>query len=120
MKRPFVTEIINRIAPRIGATVLIEPEYGFVGQIVFKNGNRAFFRNTKFNINALGSVEIARDKAYASFFLKEFGYNVPEGQTFFDNKLNANLAIQRTIDDGYQYARQLGFPLIVSRSLTNK
>ena len=26
------------IAPRIGAKVIVEPQYGWIGQIIFKNG----------------------------------------------------------------------------------
>ena len=110
---PFVTEIIKRVAPRIGATLLIEPDYEFVGQITFKNGRKTLYRNTNFNINHLGSVEIARDKAYSSFFLKKMGYSVTEGQTFFSEKLCRHVKIKRTIDDGYAFATALGFPVIV-------
>ncbi|HAX75351.1 MAG TPA: cyanophycin synthetase, partial [Cyanobacteria bacterium UBA11372] len=82
MKLPFVTEVIKKLATQIEATVLIEPEYAFVGQITFKNGKRTFFRNTRFEINNHASVAIVQDKGYASFFLKGLGYKVPEEQTF--------------------------------------
>jgi predicted 2-oxoglutarate/Fe(II)-dependent dioxygenase YbiX len=68
MKTPFVTEIPKKIAPEIGAELLIEPEYGFVGQVTFKSGKKMLFRGSNFNVNRLGSVEIAQDKRYASFF----------------------------------------------------
>ena len=113
IKTPFVAEIICRVAPTIGATVLLEPEFGFVGEITFKNGKRVLFRGTNLNINALGSSEIARDKGYATFFLKHYGYSVPEGQTFFSEKLNQRVRLKRTIDDGFEYARFLGFPVIL-------
>jgi D-alanine-D-alanine ligase-like ATP-grasp enzyme len=113
MRTPFVTEMLKKLAPRVGATLLIEPEYGYVGQITFKNGRSALFRGTNFNINQLGSVEIARDKGYACFFLKSFGYNVPYGQTFFSDDLNQHLDIRRDIHDGFSFASQLGFPVIV-------
>jgi D-alanine-D-alanine ligase-like ATP-grasp enzyme len=113
MKTPFVTEILKKIAPKVGADLLIEPEYGFVGQVTFKSGKKMLFRGSNFNVNRLGSVEIARDKGYASFFLRSFGYKTPEGQTFFSEKLCQNLIIKRTIDDGFTYAQQLGFPVIL-------
>lgn len=112
-RQPFVTDIIRRVAPRIGARVMIEPEYGFVGQITFKNGKRVLFRDRNFNINPLGSSEIARDKGYSEFFLKHFGYRTPEGQTCFSDKLNERLATRRTIDDGFDFARSIGFPVIL-------
>jgi D-alanine-D-alanine ligase-like ATP-grasp enzyme len=113
MKTPFVTEILKKIAPEIGAELLIEPEYGFVGQVTFRSGKKMLFRGSNFNVNRLGSVEIARDKGYSSFFLRTFGYKTPEGQTFFSEKLCRNLVIKRTIDDGLTYAQQLGFPVIL-------
>lgn len=110
---PFVTQILRRVAPSIGATLLVEPEYEFVGQITFRNGRKALYRNTNFNINHLGSVEIARDKNYASVFLKNMGYAVTEGQTFFSELMCRGVKIKRTIDDGYAFAKSIGFPVIV-------
>ncbi len=69
-KIPFASRLIAEVAPEIGANVWIEPEYGFVGEITFSNGKKHLFRNTNFNVNPLGAVEIARDKGYASIFLK--------------------------------------------------
>jgi D-alanine-D-alanine ligase-like ATP-grasp enzyme len=113
IKKPFVSEIIKRVAPKIQARVLLEPEYGFVGLVTFKNGNRVLFRGTNLNINPLGSAEIAKDKGFAYFFLKHYGYQVPEGQTFFSDKLNERIEPKRTIDDGLSYSKKLGFPVIV-------
>jgi D-alanine-D-alanine ligase-like ATP-grasp enzyme len=109
----FVTEILKRLTPKIGATLLLEPEFEYTGLITFASGKRVFYRNTRFNINPLGSVEVAKDKNYASFFLKQFGYQVPEGQTFFSEQWNEQMHIKRNIDDGYEYAKKLGFPVIV-------
>ena len=113
MKLPFVTEVIKKLATQIEATVLIEPEYAFVGQITFKNGKRTFFRNTRFEINNHASVAIVQDKGYASFFLKGLGYKVPEEQTFFSEQLCSKLIKKRNIDDGYAFAKNIGFPAIV-------
>ncbi len=113
VKTPFVTDILKKISPLIGAELLIEPEYGFVGQVRFQNGKKMLFRGSNFNINRLGSVEIARDKVYASFFLQTFGYKTPEGQTFFSEKLCQNLVLKRNIDDGFACAQRSGFPVIL-------
>jgi len=113
MKVPQTAEIVKKIAPQIGAKVLLEPEYGFVGKIIFKNGKTTFFSLSKFNINSMGSAAISGDKNHASYFLKQLGYKVTEGQTFFNEALNKNLLLKRTIDDGYEFAKKLGFPVIV-------
>ncbi|MEK7434272.1 MAG: cyanophycin synthetase [Cyanobacteriota bacterium] len=109
----FVTEILKKLAPTIGATLLIEPEYEYTGLITFSNKKKVFYRNTRFNINPLGSVEVSKDKNYTNFFLKHFGYNITENSTFFNDSLNEKLEIKRNIDDGYIYAKNLGFPVII-------
>jgi len=113
IKTSFVSEIITRVAPRIDANVLLEPEYGFVGMITFKGGKKILFLDKNFNINPLASSEIARDKGYADFFLRHFGYCTSEGQTFFSEARNQRIKIKRTIDDGFNYAKTLGFPVIL-------
>ena len=113
MKTPFITNILKRVAPRIGAKLIIEPEYEFVGQIILKNGKKAYFNNRNFNINPLGSVMLVKDKAYTKFFLNKLGYKTPKGQTFFSEKLNSNIKTKRTIDDGFLYAQNIGFPVIL-------
>jgi D-alanine-D-alanine ligase-like ATP-grasp enzyme len=110
---PLVTSIIQKIAPQIGAVVVIDPEYQLVGHITFKNGHKAFFSTTKLNINGFGSAEIAKDKGYSNFFLKHFGYKVTEGKTFFSHKFCAKIGNDRNIDIGFEYAKSLGFPVIV-------
>ncbi len=120
-KEQFVPKIIKKLAAQIGATVLWEPEYGFGGQITFSNGKKSFFWHHILNINFQASVDISTDKGFASSFLKALGYNVPEGQTFFSDEVNERLPAnsKRNIDDGFKFAKTLGFPVIVKpNSLT--
>lgn len=116
----FVSNIILKLARRMGAAVLLEPESGIVGCVQFKNGRSTFFRNTNFDINPLGAEEIVRDKGYCAFFLKQFGYPVPEGNTFFTRELCNIVPCPRNIDEGYAYARQLGFPVILKPNSGSK
>lgn len=109
----LVTSIIQKVAPQIGAVVLVEPEYKLVGHITFKNGNKAFFSTTKLNINGFGSAQLAKDKAYSKFFLDQFGYKTTVGQTFFNSKICSKIASPRNIDDGFNFAKEIGFPIIV-------
>jgi len=112
-KTPFASRLIAEVAPEIGASVWLEPEYGFVGEISFPNGKTHLFRNTNFNVNPLWAVEIARDKGYAAIFLKRKGYQVAKWLTFFSDTMNAYLDIKRDIHDGWIYAENLGLPVIV-------
>ena len=110
---PFIMMIIKQIAEEMGATVTIEPEFGFAGHIRFQNGKAMFFRQSHTDINPFGAVEIAKDKSYTSWYMKQFGFCVPEGQTFFADRFLKKLAHQRSIDDGWEYAQQLGLPVIL-------
>jgi len=113
MKTPFIISIIQKVAEQLGALVIVDPEYKSVGHITFKNGNKTVFRAHQLNINGFGSGEIAKDKGCSSFFLKHFGYKVPEGKTFFNKRLCEKIPDIRNIDDGFNYAKELGFPVIV-------
>lgn len=108
-----ITSIIKKVALEIGAIVLVEPEYELVGHITFKNGKKSVFSHSKLDINGFGAAELVKDKAYSNFFLKQFGYKVTEGKPFFNDKLCAKLANLRNIDDGFNYAESMGFPVIV-------
>jgi D-alanine-D-alanine ligase-like ATP-grasp enzyme len=112
-KKYTVTEFLKVLVPKINATLISEPEFENVGFIVFKDGKKEYYKNTSFSLNSFAAAEIARDKNYTNFFLKRMGYKVPEGQTFFSNKLNSHLHIKRTIHDGFEYAASLGFPVII-------
>jgi D-alanine-D-alanine ligase-like ATP-grasp enzyme len=107
--------MLQKIAPRIGATVLTEPEWGIVGQITFKSGRHSYFRYNTLDLNPMGGSEIARDKDYSNFFMKEMGYPiVPGSKTFFSNEWGHKIGSpQRNINAAYQHAQKLGFPVIV-------
>ncbi|QIR39907.1 cyanophycin synthetase [Tolypothrix sp. PCC 7910] len=113
MKTPFVVTIIQKVVEQIGAVLVLDPECKYVGHITFKNGKKTVFRSTHFNINGFGAAELAKDKGSSSFFLNHFGYKVPEGKTFFDEKLCKQIDTLRNIDDGFNYAKYLGLPVIV-------
>lgn len=111
-EKNWVTEIFKKIAEKTGTPIYIEPDYQHTGYFVFKK-KKIFFRSERFNINNAGSIETTTDKNYCHFFLKHFGYNTPEGQTFFSKIINNQVENKRTINDGYQYALSLGMPVIL-------
>ncbi|MFM2060379.1 MAG: hypothetical protein RLZZ507_49 [Cyanobacteriota bacterium] len=109
----LTTSILQKVAREMGATVLIEPEYELIGHITFPNGKKTVFDNTRLNINGFGSANLAQDKGFSNYFLQQLGYRVTEGKTFFNEKMCAKIANPRNIHDGWDYAQQLGLPVIV-------
>lgn len=107
--------MLQKIARRIGAKILLEPEWEVVGRIIFKNGRHSYFRYNTLDLNPMGSSEIAKDKDYADFFMKDLGYpTVPGSKTFFSKHwAHAIRARNRDIHAAYHYAKKLGFPVIV-------
>lgn len=108
-------KMLKKIAPRIGAKIILEPDWNIVGQINFRSGKRSYFRYNTVDLNPMGSSEIAKDKDYANFFMKKMGYPiVPGSKTFFSDKWGKAIgASNRNIDAAYRYAKGLGLPVIV-------
>lgn len=112
-KRTLVTSILERLAKKMGIEVHIEPEWGYVGQIVLPDGRTRYFRNTNLDLNGLGASEIARDKAYAEYFQKRMGYPVIPGKSFYTTRWCKAIGSRRNPEAAYRYAKKIGFPVIV-------
>jgi D-alanine-D-alanine ligase-like ATP-grasp enzyme len=110
---PLLGRILKKIAPKIGARVVLEPKWNIVGQIIFRNGRKRYFRYSSLDLNPLGASEISKDKDFANFFMNKMGYPIIPGQTFFSNIWCKSIGSRRNIKAGYRYARKLGFPVIV-------
>jgi D-alanine-D-alanine ligase-like ATP-grasp enzyme len=110
---PYLTELITKLAPKIGARVLIEPEWKIAGQIIYPNGIVRSLRMYSLDLNHIASADIARDKDFAKYFMKEKGYPVAEGTTIFEDKWAKTVKSNRTIPYAVKYARKIGFPVIV-------
>ena len=108
-------KLLKKIAPRIGAKVFLEPEWGIAGQVTFKNGRNSFFRYNTLDLNPIGASDIAKDKDYANIFMKRMGYpTIPGSKTFFsDHWAKAIGAPNRKISDAYRHASTIGFPVII-------
>lgn len=111
--QPILGPILQKLAPRIGAKVVIEPKWKIVGQIIFKNGKKRYFRYSSLDLNSLGASDIAQDKDYANFFMKRLGYRTVRGEAFLSDSWAKALGSDRDIHSAYRYAKKLGFPLIV-------
>jgi D-alanine-D-alanine ligase-like ATP-grasp enzyme len=111
----LIGHLLQQIAPKIGAKVLMEPEWNIVGQITFASGKKSYFRYNTLDLNRMGASEIARDKDYANFFMAHMGYPiVPGSKTFYvDDWAKTIGAPRRNIDGAYRHAQKLGFPVVV-------
>lgn len=112
-RQPFLWRILERIAPSVGATLLIEPSYRFVGLIRFANGRQSYFWENRLDLNPAAAVRIAQDKAYTSHFLRAQGFSVPTEATFFSERLRRHVDPSRGQDAALLYARALGYPVYV-------
>lgn len=105
--------LLKKLARKVGATVLIEPEWGVVGQITFPNGKRRYFRYNTLDLNPVGASDVAKDKDYAAFFMRKLGYPVIQGKTFFSREWAKTIGSKRDIGAAYRFAQKLGLPVIV-------
>jgi D-alanine-D-alanine ligase-like ATP-grasp enzyme len=111
--RWFIADTLTRLAAQAGATIDLEPRYGFVGKITFPAGRTSYFHAQMLDLNPLGSSELASDKDFAAYFLARAGYPVIEGRPFYGAKLGRMLGSDQNIEAAYRYARSLGWPVIV-------
>jgi D-alanine-D-alanine ligase-like ATP-grasp enzyme len=110
---PILAEVLKKVAPKIGARVLFEPEWGVAGCIIYKSGQRRYFRNSTLDINRMGASEISRDKGYSKYFMRLLGYPVVNGNVFYSRKWCNAIGSKKDIDQAYRYARKIGFPVFV-------
>lgn len=110
--------LLKKLAPKIGAKVILEPTWNIAGQITFpgragKNGKRSYFRYNTLDLNPVGASDISKDKDYAAYFMQRMGYPVARGKAFYSNEHCENIGSKRNMDAAYRYAQRIGFPLIV-------
>jgi len=101
------------VAEKLGLKVLVEPTRGIYGAILFENGNKYYLKDINFNLNSTVSASLSKNKAATSYFLKEFGYNVPEFTMVYSGEKCTRIKSNDTISSGLEYAQKLGFPIIL-------
>jgi D-alanine-D-alanine ligase-like ATP-grasp enzyme len=110
---PLIGALFKKIAPRIGARVVLEPSWNMVGQIVYRNGRKRYFRLSSLDMNPMGASAVAKDKDYANFFMRRMGYPTVPGRTFFSRAHAARIGSERDIHAAWRYAQRSGLPVIV-------
>lgn len=104
--------LLRKLAPKIGARVFVEPEWGVVGQIILKDGRRRYFRYNTLDLNPVGASDVAKDKDYATFFMKRMGYPTVPGKAFYSDEWCEAIGSKRDALAAVRYAKKLGFPVI--------
>lgn len=110
---PFLVKTLQKIAPKIGAKVLVEPKWGIVCQIKFKNGKKRYVRYNCIDLNSLGASEIAKDKDYANFFLRNMGYPTIKGKAFYSPSWAKAIGSENSLPATFSFADKIGYPLII-------
>ncbi|HEY4513671.1 MAG TPA: cyanophycin synthetase [Candidatus Paceibacterota bacterium] len=110
---PYLTELITKLAPKVGARAVVEPEWGIAAQIIYKNGVVRSLRMYSLDLNHIASSDIARDKDFAKFFMKKQGYPVAPGITVFKDDWAKIVKSNRNISFATRYAKKTGYPVII-------
>ena len=107
----LLPKLLKKIAPKIGARVIVEPAWGIVGQITFRNGKKSYFRYNTLDLNPVGASDVAKDKDYANFFMRKMGYPTVPGRTFYSKEWCEAIGSKRDAKAAARYARRIGFPV---------
>jgi len=117
---PYLIKLIAKLAPKVGAKFVLEPEWKVAGQIIYPNGIVRSLRMYSMDMNHMGSSSVAKDKDYAKFFMKKRGYPIAKGQTIFEDNWAKIVKSNRTILHATKYAKKLGYPVIVKPNSKSK
>jgi D-alanine-D-alanine ligase-like ATP-grasp enzyme len=105
--------VLLNAAKKLGLNVLVEPTRGIYGVILFDSGKKYYLKDINFNLNLTISASLSRNKAATSYFLRKFGHHVPEFTMVYNNEKCARIKSNDTISKGLEYAKLIGFPVIL-------
>src|SRR3989344_394172 len=110
--------LLKKLAPRLGAKIVVEPEWGVVVQITFpgragKSGRKSYFRYNTLDLNPVGASDVAKDKGFATYFMRRMGYPTVPGRAFFSDRWAKAIGSKDDMKAALRYAWHRGFPLIV-------
>lgn len=94
----------------MGAKLEVIPNADNSGRITLPSGRVRYFHRLQWDLNTMGAAAIAVDKDATSRVLKQLGYTVPTGRSFW---YEGRLREARDIGGAYAYARTLGLPVLL-------
>ncbi|MEI6054310.1 MAG: hypothetical protein WCQ49_03010 [Candidatus Saccharibacteria bacterium] len=124
---PYVTRSLIRLfnEGRLSKIrgIKIEPEYGYVSRIEYKNGTFRVTYGGDLGLNSGASEDLAKDKGFTKFLLRNIGINCPKGEEYLlpwwdeivrssqQRRGNNNI---KTTDQAYAYIdKHLKYPIYV-------
>lgn len=113
MRKQLLMPVLLSVAHKLGLNVLVEPTRGIYGVILFDSGKKYYLKDINFNLNLAVSASLAKNKAATSYFLKQFGYNVPEFTMVYSHEKCTRIKSNDTVPAGLEYAKRIGFPVIL-------
>jgi len=108
----FSSKLFEKLAPEIEASVWVEPVWRVMGKITFKSGKTRYWKGNSFDLNMMGSVAIAKDKAYTSQLMLLAGFPAPSGKAFPSPKWASAIGVPYDEAAIYEYAHSVPYPLI--------
>lgn len=98
----------------------VEPDYGYVTRISYKDGGHRITYGNDLGLNTGSACELAKDKGHTKFMLRTIGVETPEGREFllpwWADKISKSVHYQhktdiRTTDEADRYLREgFGYP----------
>jgi D-alanine-D-alanine ligase-like ATP-grasp enzyme len=76
----ILIDLFNKGELPLIRAISIEPEYGYVGRLVYQDHSIRMFRGSDVGINSASAMQMATDKGYAKYFLDLLGYQTPKGK----------------------------------------
>jgi D-alanine-D-alanine ligase-like ATP-grasp enzyme len=113
MRKQLLMPVLLNAAQKIGMQILVEPTRVMYGVILFDSGKKFYIKDVNFNLNLSASTSLAKNKAATSFFLREFGYQVPEFTMVYSDEKCARIQSNDTLQEGLNYSKRIGFPVIL-------
>ncbi len=113
MRNQLIMPVLLSAAKKLGLNVLVEPTRGIYGVILFDSGKKYYLKDINLNLNLTVSASLSKNKAATSYFLREFGYHIPEFTMVFSDEKCARIKSNDTINEGLKYAKLTGFPIIL-------
>lgn len=113
IRKQLIFPLLKEICQEQGINFIEEPSIGMFGVMVFENGRKFFVKDLNLNLNYTSSMRITKNKALTSYFLKEFGYNIPKYTMVYSEEKCKKYNLCDTFEKGIEFAKKMGYPIIL-------